>query len=198
MADDSRRPSESTDEERREAATRALVGAGVGNRESLDQLVAALYADLRAIAHHQLAHERADHTLSTTALVNEAYLKLARLDRLQWQNRAQFCAEAARAMRRILVDYAVQRKAQKRGGDRVQVEMEAAFAMTGEEAEQLVALHLALQDFEREWTRQARVVECRFFGGMTIPDIAEALGISQATVSRDWELARAWLNRQLG
>jgi RNA polymerase sigma factor (TIGR02999 family) len=198
MADESRRPSGSTEEERREAATRALVGAGAGNRESLDQLVAELYVDLRIIAHRQLARERTDHTLSTTALVNEAYLKLAKLDRLQWQNHAHFCAEAARAMRRILVDYAVQRKAQKRGGDRVQVELQAWFTMSGEEAEQLVALNLALQAFEREWARQARVVECRFFGGMTIPDIAEALGISQATVSRDWELARAWLNRQLG
>lgn len=182
---------------RRAAATQALEEAVVGNRASLDSFVPELYEELRGIAHRQLRGERDDHTLSTTALVHEAYLKLARLDELEWQNRAHFCAEAARAMRRILVDYAVRRKAEKRGGERTRVEMRDSFAMTDTQVDQILGLHQALESFEREWPRQGRVVECRFFAGMTIPDIAEALDVSEATVSRDWQLARAWLNRAL-
>jgi len=184
-------------EVRREAATQALLEAARGNRHLLDGLVPVLYGELCGIARRQLRGERFDHTLSTMALVHEAYLKLAKLERLEWRNRAQFCAEAARAMRRILVDYAVRRNAKKRGGDRVKVEMQDGFAMTNEEAGQLVALNDALSAFGQEWPRQARVVECRFFSGMTIPEISEALEISEATVSRDWQLARAWLNRAL-
>ncbi len=172
-------------------------GAAAGPRESLDAFALRLYEELRSIAHRQLRGERADHSLCTTALVHEAYLKLARLDRMEWQNRADFCAEAARAMRRILVDYAVRRRAAKRGGDRVQVELHDSLALTDSQAEELLALQDALTTFEKEWPRQARVVECRFFAGMTIPEMAEALGIAEATVSRDWQLARAWLNRAL-
>lgn len=180
-----------------EVATRALIEAARGNRDLLDGLVPLLYTELRSIAHRQLRNERPDHTLSTTALVHEAYLKLAKLDRLEWKNRAHFCAEAARAMRRILVDYAVRRSAQKRGGDRTRVEMREEFAMTEQEAGQVVELDEVLTAFADEWPRQARVVECRFFAGMTIPEIAEALDVSEATVSRDWALARAWLNRAM-
>ncbi|TFG87782.1 MAG: sigma-70 family RNA polymerase sigma factor [Gemmatimonadales bacterium] len=172
-------------------------GAAAGPRGSLDAFALRLYEELRSIAHRQLRGERADHSLCTTALVHEAYLKLARLDRMEWQNRAHFCAEAARAMRRILVDYAVRRRAAKRGGDRVQVELHDSLALTDSQAEELLALQEALTTFEKEWPRQARVVECRFFAGMTIPEMAEALGIAEATVSRDWQLARAWLNRAL-
>ncbi|MFW6084085.1 MAG: ECF-type sigma factor [Gemmatimonadota bacterium] len=168
-----------------------------GSRERLDAFAPRLYQELRSIAHRQLTGEREDHTLSTTALVHEAYLKLAELDHIEWRNRAQFCAEAARAMRRILVDYAVRRGAQKRGGDRRRVEMRESYAMTDAQFDRLLALHEALEEFEREWPRQARVVECRFFAGMTIPEMSEALEISEATVSRDWQLARAWLNRAL-
>lgn len=167
------------------------------SREGLDAFAPRLYQELRSIAHRQLTGEREDHTLSTTALVHEAYLKLAELDRIEWRNRAQFCAEAARAMRRILVDYAVRRGAQKRGGDRRRVEMRDSYAMTDAQFDRLLALHEALEEFEREWPRQARVVECRFFAGMTISEMSEALEISEATVSRDWRLARAWLNRAL-
>ncbi|HSM16657.1 MAG TPA: ECF-type sigma factor [Gemmatimonadales bacterium] len=172
-------------------------GAAVGRHGSLDAFALRLYEELRSIAHRQLRGERADHSLCTTALVNEAYLKLARLDRMEWKNRAQFCAEAARAMRRILVDYAVRRRAAKRGGDWVQVELRDSLALTDSQAEEVLALQEALTAFEKEWPRQARVVECRFFAGMTIPEMAEALGIAEATVSRDWQLARAWLNRAL-
>ncbi len=164
---------------------------------SIDDLVLEVYDDLRRMAHRQLRAERADHTLSTTALVHEAYLKLARLDRIRWQNRAHFCAEAARAMRRILVDYAVRRGAQKRGGTRTRVELDQLRAITDRDASQLLALHAALQVLEREHPRHARVVECRFFGGMSVPEVSEALGLSPATVKRDWQLARAWLNREL-
>lgn len=166
-------------------------------RASLDAFAPQLYDELRSIAHRQLRSERGDHSLCTTALVHEAYLKLARLDRMEWQNQAQFCAEAARAMRRILVDYAVRRRAAKRGGERVQVELPDSLALPDPRADELLALDEALTAFEKEWPRQARVVECRFFGGMTIPEMAEALGIAEATVSRDWQLARAWLNRAL-
>lgn len=185
------------DSEHSAAAERALEAAA-GNRDALDEFVPRLYQELRGMAHRQLLGERADHTLNTTALVHEAYLKLARLDRLEWKNRAHFCAEAARAMRRILVDYAVRRGARKRGGDRVKVEMEESFAITDAEAGQLLSLHRALQELESHHPRHARVVECRFFAGMTIPEIGEALDISPATVKRDWQMARAWLNRELG
>lgn len=184
-------------ETERDAMARRALEAAAGNREALDDFVPRLYQELRGMAHRQLLGERADHTLSTTALVHEAYLKLARLDRLEWQNRAHFCAEAARAMRRILVDYAVRRGAKKRGGDRVKVEMEEGFAITDAEADQLLSLHRALEELESHHPRHARVVECRFFAGMTTPEIGEALDISPATVKRDWQMARAWLNREL-
>jgi RNA polymerase sigma factor (TIGR02999 family) len=194
---DERSPGAADAESVRHAAAEVLGEAVAGNRASLDGFVPELYEELRSIAHRQLGGERADHTLSTTALVHEAYLKLARLDQLEWQNRAHFCAEAARAMRRILVDYAVRRKAEKRGGERTRVEMQDSFAMTDDQVDRLLWLHEALESFERDWPRQGRVVECRFFAGMTIPDIAETLEVSEATVSRDWQLARAWLNRGL-
>lgn len=185
-----------SEQKRRDVAARALEAAS-RNRESLDALVLELYEELRGMAHRQLLGERDDHTLGTTALVHEAYLKLTHLDRLEWQNRAHFCAEAARAMRRILVDYAVRRGAKKRGGDRARVELEDSYAITDAEAGQLLALHRALDELSSHYPRHARVVECRFFAGMTISEIGEALGISPATVKRDWQLARAWLNREL-
>jgi RNA polymerase sigma factor (TIGR02999 family) len=165
---------------------------------SLDDLVPDVYEDLRRIAHRQLRGERPDHTLGTTALVHEAYLKLAKLDRLAWQSRAHFCAEAARAMRRILVDHAERRRAQKRGGGAPHASYEDVLALTSEDADGLLALHEALERLQRERPRHARVVECRFFGGMSLPEVAEALDLSLATVKRDWQLARAWLNRELG
>lgn len=164
---------------------------------TLDALVPALYEELRGLAHRQLRAERADHTLGTTALVHEAYLKLARLDQLAWQNRAHVFAEAARAMRRVLVDHAVRRRAAKRGGTRVRVEWDDAMIMADAHADDLLALHDALERLAVERPRHARVVECRFFAGMSIPDVAEALGLSPATVKRDWQLARAWLHRDL-
>jgi RNA polymerase sigma factor (TIGR02999 family) len=135
--------------------------------------------------------------MGTTGLVPEAYLKLVRLDRMQWQNRAHFFAIAAQAMRNILVDYAVRRKAQKRGGDRERVSFEEDF-LTEEQADEVLALHEALESLKALDARQASVVECRFFGDLTIDETAEVLGVSNATVSREWALARAWLNREVG
>lgn len=164
---------------------------------SLDTLVPVLYDELRRLAHRQLRAERAEHTLGTTGLVHEAYLKLARLDRLAWQNRAHVYAEAARAMRRVLVDHAVRRRAAKRGGAPRQVELDDAMVVADDRADDLLAIHESLERLALVRPRHARIVECRFFAGMTIPDIAEALDISPATVKREWQLARAWLHRDL-
>lgn len=190
-------PPDNAAEARRAVAERALAEAASSNREVLDSIVPELYGEMRAVAHHQLRSERTGHTLSTTALVHEAYLKLARLDRLAWRNRAQFMAEAARAMRRILVDHALRRGAKKRGGGRRRVELVEELVMTKDEAGQLLALHGALESLESLRSRAARVVECRFFAGMSIQETATALEIAPATVKRDWDFARAWLNREL-
>ena len=164
----------------------------------LDQLVPMVYHELRRIAHRQLWGERSDHTLDTGALVHEAYLKLSRLDRIEWRDRSHFLAAAAGAMRRILVDYAVARKTRKRGGARQRVPLEDVIVLTDDNAQELLALDDALQRLAAESERAARIVEWRFFGGMSIEETAEVLEISPATVKREWTLARAWLNRELG
>lgn len=183
--------------DRDENITELLEAHAAGDRDALDMLLPRIYDELRRIAHHRLRGERDDHTLNTTGLVHEAYMKLVQLDRMDWQNRAHFFAIASRSMRNILVDYAVKRNAQKRGGGRDRVTLEDADAATEAPLDDLVALHQALDELEALDKRQARVVECRFFGGLTIDETAEALGISPATVSRDWAMARAWLNRAL-
>lgn len=165
---------------------------------TVDRLVPLTYAELRRIAHHHLRRERAGHTIDTTALVHEAYLRLAPLDSMEWQGRTHFLAMAARAMRRVLVDYAKKRGAQKRGGGRSRVELEPWMVMVDDRGEELLALDDALERLAAVDERQCRVVECRFFAGMTIAETAEALGVSVATVKRDWAHARAWLNRALG
>ncbi|HSK18312.1 MAG TPA: ECF-type sigma factor [Longimicrobiales bacterium] len=166
-------------------------------RQTLDALVPEVYEELRRIAHRDLKAERADHTFGTTALVHEAYLKLARLERVTWQNREHFCAEAARAMRRILIDYAIRRSAIKRGGNQVHVRLDETLVLSDDNAEQLIALDAALHRLADTHPRLARIVECRFFAGMTVPEIATVMELSPATVKRDWQLARAWLNREL-
>ena len=174
-----------------------LVDWSAGDRAALDRLFPIVYGELRRIAHRQLQQERTAHTLSTTALVHEAYLKLARLDHLQWKNRAQFFAIAARAMRRILVDYALARSADKRGGGQALLSLDDVVVMVDSRADELVALDQALLRLEEFDARSTRIVECRVFAGMSTEETAEALGISPATVKRDWALARAWLNREL-
>lgn len=177
--------------------TELLEAHAAGDSDALDALLPQIYDELRRMAHHRLRGERDDHTLNTTGLVHEAYMKLVRLDRMDWQSRAHFFAIASQVMRNILVDYAVRRKAQKRGGDRDRVTFHDADVAAETPLDDLVALHQALEELEALDKRQARVVECRFFGGLTIDETAEALGISPATVSRDWAMARAWLNRTL-
>lgn len=177
--------------------TPLLMAASGGDKDALDRLLPIVYAELHRIAHRQLAHERANHTLDTTALVHEAYMKLADLDRIQWQGRAHFFALSARLMRQILVDYAVKRKAQKRGGGRVQVSLEKVTLVSDARAEDLVVIDQALTQLESQDERMCRVVECRFFGGLSIAETAEVLKVSPATVKRDWDMARAWLSREL-
>lgn len=166
--------------------------------DEIDSLVPVVYDELRRIAHRQLRGERSDHTLDTTGLVHEAYLKLSRLDRIEWRDRSHFLVAAAGAMRRILVDYAAARKAGKRGGGRQRVPIDDVLILVDDRAEELLALDEALRRLAAESQRAASIVEWRFFAGMTVEETAEVLEISPATVKREWTLARAWLNRELG
>ncbi len=161
-------------------------------------MFALVYDELRRVAARAMRGERPDHTLCTTALVNEAWLELSKLTRIQWQSRAHFLAIAAQAMRRVLIDYAVARRRLKRGGGRVREPLDGdAVAAVVAQEDDMLALDEALQSLAAMNERHARIVECRFFGGMSVEETAEALGISPATVKRDWSLARAWLNREL-
>jgi RNA polymerase sigma factor (TIGR02999 family) len=165
-------------------------------RPAVDALIETVYHDLRKIAHHHLRRERRGHTLNTTALVNEAYVKLAVFDHVVWKDRAHFLAIAARAMRRVLVDHAVARRTQKRdGGERVSLHDVALHA--GPRIDDVIAIDGALKRLEKLNARLVRVVECRFFAGMSLEETADALALSPATVKRDWGVARAWLNKEL-
>jgi RNA polymerase sigma factor (TIGR02999 family) len=164
----------------------------------LDKLFPVVYEELKRVAHRHLRGERPGHTLGTTALVHEAYLEMAKLDHLRWPGRAYTLAAASRAMRRILIDYAVARRAEKRGGGVEAEALDDAVAMAISRSDELLALDEALDRLAGVNERYGRVVECRFFGGMSVEETAEALGTSPATVKRDWTVARAWLNRELG
>lgn len=181
--------------------TGLLLEAAEGDPSALERLVPIVYTELRRIAHRRLGGERVDHTLGTTDLVHEAYLKLVNLERVNWQNRAQFMAIVSRLMRQILVDYARRRRAGRRGGGRPKVELgvvaDYLAAASAAPSEELLTLHQALERLEEINERHSRIVECRFFGGMSIEETAEALSLSPATVKRDWVMARAWLNREL-
>lgn len=166
-----------------------------GDEGALNALVPLVYQELRRLAHYYLRGERSDHTLQSTALVHEAYLRLVG-DESAPQNRAHFIAVASRLMRQILVDYARSRNASKRdGGQRVILDDADLVPVTGDA--ELIALDAALNDLARTDQRQARIVEMKFFGGLSAPEISEALGISRATVDRDWATARLWLHRQM-
>jgi RNA polymerase sigma factor (TIGR02999 family) len=177
--------------------TRVLVGMEAGGRGNMHRLMPLVYAELERLAHRQLYAERSDHTLQTADLVHEAYLKLGALGRIEWKNRAQFFAIAGQAMRRVLVDYAVRRKTAKRGGRQSRVPLEDAMLVSEAQAGEVLALHDALSTLEYIDERLARTVECRYFAGLSIEETADALGISPATVKRDWTMARAWLHREL-
>ncbi len=171
---------------------------GGGGREAFDELVPLLYEHLRRLAHYRLMLERSDHTLNTTALVHEAYLELVDVDRARWKDRAHFLAAASRVMRHLLVDYARQRNAQKRGGGRVKVELDdEALRLSEEYAEAVEDLHDALTRLETMSPLQSRLLEQRYFGGLKLEECAEALGVSRSTVARELKLARAWLACEL-
>lgn len=168
-----------------------------GGRDVLDELLPLVYDELRQIASRRLRDERSDHTLNTTALVHEAYLEMAGFGPVELESRAHFFALAARAMRRVLVDYAVRRKALKREGLRVKVALDDVPLIADERGDDVLALDEALSRLGAIRERHARIVECRFFGGMSIDETAEVLGVSPATIKREWNMARAWLNREL-
>ncbi len=169
-----------------------------GNPTVVDSLMPLVYDALHSLADRQLRGERPEHTLNATALVHEAYLKLVDQRRVTWQNRAHFLAIAARAMRRILINYAKSRLARKRGGDQVLVTFDDELAGREARAEELVDLDDALSKLKLMNERQSQVVEYHFFGGLTHEEIAAVLNVSVPTVRRDWRLARAWLSRELG
>ncbi|HET9251329.1 MAG TPA: ECF-type sigma factor [Candidatus Eisenbacteria bacterium] len=178
--------------------TELLLALQDGNRAALDDLVPLIYDELRVIARRKLRGERAGHTLTTTALVHEAYLKLVRLDQIQWQSRAHFLSIAARAMRHVLVNHALRRKRGKRGGGAAHLPLKDGSAgLPVAELDRILELDAALERLAGFNPRHARIVECRFFAGMTIEETAAALDISPATAKRDWTLLRAWLVREL-
>ncbi len=168
-----------------------------GDAGALDRLFPLVYDELRRIAHHQLSRERTGHTLDTAALVHEAYLKLVDQTRVQWADRSHFFAVAARAMRRVLVDYARRLRAEKRGGAPKRVSLTDVMLVAEERADTLVALDQALTELAGVDKRLCRVVECRFFGGLTEEETAEVLGVTARTVRRDWTKAKCWLHRAL-
>jgi RNA polymerase sigma factor (TIGR02999 family) len=168
-----------------------------GDREAADRLVAEVYPELKRIAARHMRRERAGHTLQTTALVNEAYVKLVHQREADWSNRAHFFAVAAQIMRRILVDHARAKLADKRGAGGIVVPLDEAFVFSPERSEQIVALDEALTRLESQDERVSRVVELRFFAGLSVEETAEALKISERTVKRDWQFGRAWLQAEL-
>jgi RNA polymerase sigma factor (TIGR02999 family) len=168
-----------------------------GEDAALAELTPLVYEELRRLAHHQMGAERSDHTLQTTALVNEAYLRLADQTNPRWQNRTHFFAIAARAMRQILVSYARSQRSQKRGGGAPKVDLDEAALVSQEESKEIVNLHEALERLATLDSRKAHIVELKYFGGLNYDEMAEVLKISPVTVRRDWRFARAWLYTQL-
>lgn len=176
--------------------TRLLLAWRDGDAAALEQLTPIVYEQLRRLAHRHMRRERVGHVLQTTALVHEAYLRLVGLD-VEWQGRNHFFALASRMMRRVLVDFARRRQTDKRGGELVETTLEVD-QLAVHRSEDLIALDDALRSLEALDPRKGQVVELRYFGGLTIPETAAALGISHATVERDLKLARAWLVEQMG
>lgn len=180
-----------------ENVTQLLLGWGQGDKEALDRLVPLVYDELRRQAARYLRHERVGHTLQTSALINEAYLRLVDQKNVHWQNRAHFFGMAAQLMRRILVDHARNKKRAKRGGSDVRVSLGEATATTPAKDLDVVALDEALDRLAEIDEQQGKIVELRFFSGLTVEETAEVLAISPATVKRDWSIAKAWLHREI-
>src|SRR6185436_5118767 len=170
---------------------------GKGDQEALNELMPLVYEELRRLASRYLRNERTGHTLQTTALVHEAYLKLVDQKNTSWQNRVQFFAAAAQVMRHILVDYARSRRVFKRGGDYCRLSLDEAVISSQEKDPDLLTLHEALNSLAVIDPQQSRVVELRVFGGLTVEETAEALEVSPRTVKREWSMAKAWLHKQM-
>jgi len=178
--------------------TQLLANWGKGDRSALDKLLPLVHAELRQIARRQISHERPGHTLQATALINEAYLKLLGQEGFEWHNRAHFFAVCAQIMRHILIDHARAHARDKRGGGALKVSLDDAdAAVAGEKAEHLIALEEALKFLERVDPQKGRIVELRYFGGLSIEETAEVLNISPRTVRREWQRSKAWLYRMI-
>jgi RNA polymerase sigma-70 factor, ECF subfamily len=168
-----------------------------GDNATATRLMELIYPELKRLAQRRFRAERAGHLLQATALVHEAYLRLVEHNHHAWENRAHFYAAAANLMRRILIDHARARNSRKRGGEQTAVSPERPIAMSEEQSESLLDLDIALTGLERLSPRQARIVELRYFAGMSVPEVAQALGMNPRSVDRDWATARAWLRRRL-
>ncbi len=177
--------------------TQLLVAWNQGDQQALEQLTPLVYRELRRLAHGYLAGERRGHVLQTTALVNEAFVRLIDWRQVEWQGRAHFFGVAATLMRHILVQFAREQQAEKRGGQAIRVSLSEAAAIGARQDPDLVALDDALTALEKLDRRQARTVELRFFGGLSLEEVAEVLQVSLSTVRRDWRMAQAWLHQQL-
>ena len=177
--------------------TQLLLRWSEGDKAALGKLMPLVYRELRRLAGHYMRRERPGHTLQASALVNEAYLRLVDYRRMQWQNRAHFFAVAAQAMRRVLVEHARSRQYAKRGGTAQRISLDDVAILTDQQAAELVALDDALTSLEALDARKARIVELRYIGGLSIEETAETLGVSTATVERDWRSAKAWLYRAI-
>ena len=177
--------------------TELLVAWSNGDQEALEKLIPLVYEELHRLAHRHMRGERPGHPLQTTALVNEAYLRLVDSSNVRWQNRAHFFAVSAQLMRRILVDFARSRNYQKRGGDLRQVSFDEALVVSPPRGEDIVSLDEALSALASVDERKSKVVELRFFGGLSVEETAEVLRVSRDTVLRDWRLAKVWLLKEL-
>lgn len=180
-----------------EDVTQLLIAWGEGDESARDQLMPLVYEELHRLAHKHIRKERPGHTLQTSALVNEAFVRLVNQKEVHWQNRAHFFAIAAQMMRRILVDYARSRSYAKRGGHARQVTLNEDLALSDQRSADVVALDEALGELANIDERKCKVVELRFFGGLSIEETAEVLAVSPGTVMRDWTLAKAWLKRAM-
>ena len=180
-----------------ENVTQLLLDWRNGDQTALDRLMPMVYEELRRMANHYMRNERRGHTLQTSALINEAYLRLVDHENIEWQNRAHFFGVAAQAMRRVLVDYARSHGRLKRAGAVRQVSLDEAMTVAEDRAAELIALDDALAELAKFDLRKSRVVELRCFGGLSVEETAEALGVSAMTVTRDWNTAKAWLMREM-
>jgi RNA polymerase sigma-70 factor (ECF subfamily) len=177
--------------------TKLLKDWSEGDQSAADELMPLVMDELRRVAHNYMRREKAGHTLQTSALVNEAYVRLVDQNQIQWESRIHFFGIAARLMRQILVDQARRRNVAKRGGGTIRVSLNEATAVAQQQAANVVALDDALKNLESIDPRQSRIVELRFFGGMSIEETAETLKVSPGTVMRDWAFARAWLRKEM-